>query len=107
MLIAFFTWVPILACVFCVYVCMCVCACVCVCVSDTYFDCSRNWALWPVAVQCQINNKQLLITIQCFAISYEYLYKVSAVLIFDLLHEKRISKFQLYTYYNLVKRRFK
>ena len=24
-------------------------------------------------------------------------YKVSAVLIFDLLHEKRISKFQLYT----------
>ena len=34
-------------------------------------------------------------------------YKVSAVLIFDLLHEKRISKFQLYTYYDLVKRRFK
>ena len=34
-------------------------------------------------------------------------YKVSAVLIFDLLHEKRISKFQLYTYYGLVKRRFK
>ena len=28
------------------------------------------------------------------------------VLIFDLLHEKRISKFQLYTYYDLVKRRF-
>ena len=34
-------------------------------------------------------------------------YKGSAVLIFDLLHEKRISKFQLYTYYGLVKRRFK
>ena len=33
--------------------------------------------------------------------------KASAVTIFDLLHEKRISKFQLYTYYDLVKRRFK
>ena len=33
--------------------------------------------------------------------------KVSAVMIFDLLHKKRISKFQLYAYYDLVKRRFK
>ena len=60
MLIAFFTWVYLrvyFVCV-CMYVCMCVRVCVCVCVSDTYFDCSRNWALWPVVVQCQLNNKQ-------------------------------------------------
>ena len=62
MLIAFFTWVYlrvyfvcVCVCV-CVYVCMYVCVCACVCVSDTYFDCSRNWALWPVVVQCQINK---------------------------------------------------
>ena len=32
MLIAFFTWVGILACIFCVCVCIYVCVCVCACV---------------------------------------------------------------------------
>ena len=47
--------VGVLACVLCmgecVYVCVYVRVCgwvVCVCVK--YFDCSRNWALWPVVV---------------------------------------------------------